>query len=89
MATLLAHTSAMSSDDLFSDIDDAALAEIDRIEAEATQNTKAPPPPKPSVPDPDDSYFDDPEDDVPAGTTGWKAPYIIVERDLRFAPITL
>ncbi|KAL1715469.1 hypothetical protein EV715DRAFT_207424 [Schizophyllum commune] len=49
----------MSSDDLFSDIDDAALAEIDRIEAEATQNTKAPPPPKPSVPDPDDSYFDD------------------------------
>ncbi|KAI4528478.1 P-loop containing nucleoside triphosphate hydrolase protein [Schizophyllum commune Loenen D] len=49
----------MSSDDLFSDIDDAALAEIDRIEAEATQKSKAPPPPKPSVPDPDDSYFDD------------------------------
>ncbi|KAL1682022.1 hypothetical protein EV122DRAFT_204431 [Schizophyllum commune] len=49
----------MSSDDLFSDIDDAALVEIDRIEAEATQKFHAPPPPKPSVPDPDDSYFDD------------------------------
>ena len=59
LATPFAPPRAMSSDDLFSDIDDAALAEIDRIEAEATQNTKAPRPPKPSAPDPDDSYFDD------------------------------